>query len=382
MSSLPTSSLHRPGVWTPASSPRGADVHMVDAADAPSDRAWDAFLAATAGGQYAQSSCWAQAKMLLGWHVQRVVVTHGGQIAAGAQVLIRPLPHIGAVGYVPRGPLVAGDDPQLADLVTTGVRQIARRAQLRYVLVLPPPAQESLIGQALRRGGWRPRMRADMATATARIDLRHDRGTLLHAMRTSTRRNIRLAQRRGITVRLGTEQDLGLFHGLLVATQERQRFAGFPEAYYRGLWRLLHPLGHLHLHVAELAGEPVAASLTIAFGETVTDWASAWSGRHAKAHPNELLVWAAVEWAQARGYRYFDLDGIHPAVAAGVAAPDAHADGGTFFKLGFGGDPVLLPGPYEYLPNPLLRWLYAGVVQSRAAGPLVRRLEQLIRGVA
>jgi lipid II:glycine glycyltransferase (peptidoglycan interpeptide bridge formation enzyme) len=355
----------------------GYHVRLIDTSFDP---AWDAFLAAAPGGHYAQASLWAQAKMPLGWQVMRVVVTHSGQIRAGAQVLIRRLPLIGAIGYVPRGPLVAGDDHQLAALVTAWLLKVTQVYRLRYLLVLPPHSNEAII-QELLRSGCRPRARAETHTATALIDLTHDTDSILQAMRKSTRHNIRAALRHGMTIREGTADDIDIFHSLMLATGGRRRFPAFPKSYYRGLWNILHPAGWLHLHIAEYAGEPVAASLTISLGDTVTDWAGAWSGQHGKAHPNELLLWSTVNWAKARGHRYFDLDGINPTVAGGAVAPDPHTDGGTFFKLGFGADPVLYPGPYEYIPNPALRWLYTAIAHSIAAEPLRRRLEHIARGV-
>ena len=69
------------------------------------DPAWDTFLAETPGGHHVQTSLWAQVRAAAGWRAVRVVARRGDGIVAGAQVLIRPLPLVGAIGYVPRGPL-------------------------------------------------------------------------------------------------------------------------------------------------------------------------------------------------------------------------------------------------------------------------------------
>src|SRR5947209_3590344 len=166
-----------------------------------------------------------------------------------------------------------------------------------------------------------------------------------------------------------------------MATCKRYNFSTFSEEYYTGLWRILHPQGWLRLFVAEYAGEAVAVSLVIPFGNTVTDTIGAWSGRHAKAQPNELLEWTAIQWAKSQGHHYFDFDGITPEVARGESAPDARREGGTFFKLGFGGEAVLCPVAYEYLPNPFLRWVYTAIDQKIARGPGMMKIENFVRGL-
>ena len=62
------------------------------------DPAWDAFLAATPGGDHLQTSLWAQVKAPFGWRAARVVVTRDDRIVGGVQLLIRPLPLLGRLG--------------------------------------------------------------------------------------------------------------------------------------------------------------------------------------------------------------------------------------------------------------------------------------------
>src|SRR5271157_4421491 len=78
------------------------------------DPEWDAFLRATPGGSYQQTSFWARAKSFVRLRPVRVVIKHSETIVAGAQMLIRRVRPLGAVGYVTRGPLVAREHPGLA----------------------------------------------------------------------------------------------------------------------------------------------------------------------------------------------------------------------------------------------------------------------------
>jgi lipid II:glycine glycyltransferase (peptidoglycan interpeptide bridge formation enzyme) len=93
----------------------------------------------------------------------------------------------------------------------------------------------------------------------------------------------------------------------------------------------------------------------IAFGDTVSYKRGAWSGDQGQRHPNELLHWTAMRWAKQQGYRYYDFEGID------TAWPSGGTRSVSSFKLGFGGDVVQSPGPYELVTNPMLRRAYDGV---------------------
>lgn len=337
---------------------------------------WDAFLASAPGGHHAQTSLWAQAKTRLGWKVARVIASHRGRIAAGAQVLIRSLPLVGAVGYVAKGPVGAEECPELAGLVLREVHRLAQSWRMRYLAVQPHSRGHALARQLPGWGFWPQATVAAQPTATILLDLADDLDTILAGMHASTRYNIRLGLRRGIAVRHGTERDLPTFCRLLEATGQRQGFAPEPEAYIRELYRLLAPRGWLELLVAEYQGEPVSAALLIAFGDTVFYKRGAWSGRCGKHRPNEVMQWEAIRWAKAQGYRYYDFEGIDPAAAQALLrgeAPDLAAQTVTSFKLGFGGRVALFPEVYAYVYNPILRWACRAALPTVSQLPLLRQ---------
>jgi lipid II:glycine glycyltransferase (peptidoglycan interpeptide bridge formation enzyme) len=328
---------------------------------AAEDPEWDAFLAETPGGHHVQTSLWAQVKAALGWRIARIVVTQGEHIVAGGQVLLRPLPVVGAIGYVPRGPLFAVDDPVLAELVINELHQVARVHRVQYLVVQPPCNGEAL-AHSLSTWGFRPSKIEVAPTATVVIDLSMDLDDILGQMKSKTRYNIRHGQRKGITVREGTERDLSTFHRLLVATSRRQKFPSEPEEYYVKMWRVLGSRGYAKLFLGELEGEPVSALLAISFGDTVIYKRGAWSGCHGGRHPNYVLQWAAIMWAKSHGYHYYDLEGIELEAALAIMddepIPDSLKQSVTSFKLGFGGEMVLHPGAYDYVYHPLLRRAY------------------------
>jgi peptidoglycan pentaglycine glycine transferase (the first glycine) len=369
----------RPGAASFAAGPdfRIATSERVD------DRDWDAFLAGTPGGDHAQTSLWAALKATVGWTVARVVASRGGEIVGGAQMLLRALPLAGAVGYVPRGPLCALDDPALARAVVDALRGAARARGVRY-LIVQPPLDGHAVARALVAGGFRPTWLEPQPAHAVLIDLSQSLDGLLGQMKGKTRYNLRLGQRRGIAVREGGAEDLDTFYRLLVATGQRQRFPVQSREHFAEMWRLFAPPGHLKLFLAEHEGEAISAALTIPFGDTVTYKRGAWSGRQGNVHANEVLHWAAIGWARAHGYRYYDLEGIDAQTARRVASGEVEVGAGprsvTAFKLGFGGKVVLSPGNYDYVSNPLLRQVYAALAPRLVGTRLAVRLESVARG--
>jgi lipid II:glycine glycyltransferase (peptidoglycan interpeptide bridge formation enzyme) len=143
----------------------------------------------------------------------------------------------------------------------------------------------------------------------------------------------------------------------------------------------LDPLGQCALFIAEADGVPVATILLVAFGGRVVYKRGGWSGSHGDWRPNESLHWAAMRWAKEQGFAEYDFDGIEPdvarAVAAGVAGPEAtHV---TRFKLGFGGDVVLLPESLAYIPNRILRLGYTTVFPRIRRWRFVKRAIKRLR---
>ena len=338
--------------------------YQMQVSDEAEDPDWDAFVARAAGGHHVQTSLWGQVKALLGWRAVRVMVRREGDIVAGGQLLMRPLPIGGAVGYVSKGPLLALDDPLLADLVIGELGCVGRANHLKYLVVQPPRNGEGVVGRLLSHG-FRSALTEVGTLATVVLDLSRELDSILAAMRRNTRRNIRLGKRRGITVREGTERDLDIYYRLLVATSLRLRFRPYSREYFLEMWRAFSPHGWIKVFMAEYEGEVVSAQLAIPFGDTVISKMRVWSGCHGKRRPNELLVWTAIEWAKSHGYRYYDLGGIEPeaaqAILQGECLPDSLESTATSFKLGFGGQVTLLPEAYDYVYDPFLRWIYRNV---------------------
>ncbi|HQE92075.1 MAG TPA: peptidoglycan bridge formation glycyltransferase FemA/FemB family protein [Anaerolineae bacterium] len=311
---------------------------------------WDAFVAAHPAGTILQTSRWAQLKATFGWDWE--IVTLDDIPSGGALVLYRPLPlKVGTIAYIPRGPLV---DWNNAPTVTTlfEVLSTAARRHQAWALWLEPELLDTPAAQAqLRELKLQPARRTIQPPRTIIVDIAPAEDVILAQMRSKTRYNIRLAERKGVTVRAGTVDDTAAFYALMTETGNRDTFGIHSEAYYRRVFELFLPAGEAALLLAEVEGELVAALVVFALGAKAWYLYGASSDRHREKMPPYALQWAAIRWAKAHGCTSYDLWGIpdydEETLEAQFTARNDGLWGVYRFKRGFGGQIVRCVGLWE-----------------------------------
>ena len=261
---------------------------MFQVSDGGSVTQWDSFLRSHDSDQHLQSSLWSQVKSLNGWKTRRITVSDGKQIVGGAQLLMRKVKYLGTIGYVPKGPVLTGENESLARQLLEKIGEISTAERLQVLFV--QPSGFGVVVSALERQGFGISPVEIASSATLLVDLSLDLDAILSRMSKGMRNRIRRSQKRGITVREGTKADLPVFHRLLSATSARHGFSTFDLEYFQGMWDILDPAGCIKLFVSELDGEAASAQFCISFGNTVVAKQIGWSGQHGHLHPNESLT--------------------------------------------------------------------------------------------
>jgi lipid II:glycine glycyltransferase (peptidoglycan interpeptide bridge formation enzyme) len=94
------------------------------------------------------------------------------------------------------------------------------------------------------------------------------------------------------------------------------------------------------------------------------------------------VLWEAIRWAKANGYRWFDFGGIRE-IAASVLEdeqPDLSAlTGPELYKVGFGGTAFRYPVPVEIISSPLVRGGYDLMLGWPAGRRIVERTSHSLR---
>jgi len=336
---------------------------------------WNRFLESVPDSHHLQTSYWAELMALARWETDRLAVVQAGRIVAGLQLLHRQVSRVGRVGYVPRGPVFAGEDERLSKRLLSALLELAGKRRLRYLTVQPPRGGAKFVRELTSHGFIATPLQV-APTSTVLIDVQHPPEVLRARMNSSRRRALRKAEASGLRVRNGSAADLPAFHALLTASGKRHGFTPLALEYLERMWRMFAATDDIALFLAELDGEIIAGELDVTFGDTLVSKRTGWSGKHPKLHPNELVVWTAMNWARERGLKYYDMEGFDPELArkvvSGATVPEAGKLTHHWFKLGFGGQVVLLPDNYEIVRIPVVGTVHR-VVWGRWLGLDLKR---------
>ncbi len=346
---------------------------------------WNEVLGAFPEAHILQTREWASIKARVGWQAEPHLWRDGqGRVVAAAMLLRRRLAALPwSVLYAPKGPLLTSwEDAQLRQQVLDDLQHYARRTGAIWLKIDPDvvlgtgiPGQagatEHPVGRAvqdaLARRGWRFSTEQVQFRNTVLLDLTPSEDDLLAAMKQKTRYNIRLAFRRGVQVRVGSEADLPLLYRMYAETAARDGFIIRPRDYYLTVWRTLMAASMAEPLIAEVEGEPVAAVVIFRFGARAYYFYGMSTGKHRNKMPTYALQWEAIRRAKAAGCRWYDFWG----------APDVFDESdpmwGVFrFKQGFGAQVVRTLGAWDFPARPTLYGLFVQALPRALA--VTRRL--------
>jgi lipid II:glycine glycyltransferase (peptidoglycan interpeptide bridge formation enzyme) len=318
-------------------------------------------------GHLLQSPAWGELKSHFGWTPKQV---QSGD--AVAQILFRRLPLGRTIGYIPKGPIVDWRNLVQCHALFSLIHLEARKQRAIFLKVEPDISrpeghsdsnlleQSEALTHFFRQAHFVPGDTIQPQT-TLVIDISGDEETILATMKQKTRYNIRLAEKKGVTVRQGGEADLACFYHLAQLTASRDGFGIHSLSYYQMAYLLFTPRC-CALLIAEFEGEPLAALMVFRYKQDAYYLYGASSDTHRNLMATYLIQWAAIRWAKSQGCTRYDLWGIPNADPTRLEAEFSHRSEGLWgvyrFKRGFGGQIVQSVGAYDYIYNSFLYRLY------------------------
>jgi len=336
---------------------------------------WHQVLMALPNPHPLQSWPWAKLKENWGWSASPLRLDVRDDIEglpplAAALVLKRKLPNLPfSILYVPKGPILDYNDGALRRVAVAQLEQIARRERAIFIKIDPdvilgwgtgddrlsPTGSKFMLELGDR--GWRYSTDQIQFRNTVELDLQIEEDDLLKIMKQKTRYNIRLAERKGITVRLGTERDFGDLVNMYLETADRDDFTVRPPEYYHEAWTKFYNAGMLQPFIAEFEGQPVAAIIIIRYGKKAIYMYGASTDLERQRMPNYLLQWEAIRWAKQAGCEDYDFWG-----APDIFEEDDPLWGVWRFKAGFNGKVIRHIGAWDYPARPFWYWIYTVVM--------------------
>jgi len=313
---------------------------------------WNQFLSTHPNTHLLQTGEWGELKSAFGWKPARIV-----NEKSGVQILFRKLLLGFTIGYIPK----ANFDHSLwseIDFVCKHYHAI--------FLKLEPDLWNSQKPET-----WNLELRISphniQPPQTIIIDIKESEEEILARMKQKTRYNIRLAEKKGVTVR--SWDDIESFHKMMLMTGQRDGFGVHSLEYYRRAYELLHPKEMGELLVAEYEGKPLAALFVARNGHRAYYLYGASTDEERNRMPTYLLQWEAMKWAKACGCEEYDLWGVPDEDETTLEANfEKRHDGlwGVYrFKRGFGGELKRSVQAMDRVYNPLLYRAYLRFMGNR-----------------
>jgi peptidoglycan pentaglycine glycine transferase (the first glycine) len=358
---------------------------------------WNTLISKLPSPHFLQSYEWGEIKAKYGWVPYYAVWSEDGDfhvkqndlssfifpITAAALILKRTVSLRGLIKasilYAPKGPLLDWTNEALRNRVLNDLQAFAKEQKAIFIKMDPdvelgrglPGGEDDVIDQngqgvmaELKRRGWSYASDQIQFQNTVLIDLHATEEEMLARMKPKTRYNVRLAEKKGVSLRVGIQEDLPMLYKMYAETSVRDGFVIRDEEYYLTVWTMFMskvegqrsqpqaiPL------IAEVGGEAVAAIFLFIFGERAYYVYGMSRNAHREKMPTYLLQWEAMKIAKSKGCDVYDLWG------APEVFDESDSMWGVYrFKEGLGGEVVRTLGAYDFAPNKLLYKLYAEVM--------------------
>lgn len=313
-------------------------------------------------GHFAQSVGWG--KLKTEWTFEGIISRDdAGKIRGIMSVLVRKMPGLPtSVLYAPRGPVCdIHDRDTLADLMK-GAEQLAKKHR-GYALKLDTDVKsdDTEYLQIMESFGCKlPRDTKNFEGIQPRyvfrlyLDGRSDEEILM-SFTQSHRRKVRLATRRGVSVKIAQGDELPdalhQFYLLMLETGVRDNFVIRTEAYFKRLMDAMGESARLYMAYSE-DGTPIAGTLAIGYGNKVWYLYGASSNTHRDLMPNYLLQYSMIQWAVERGADVYDFRGV-----SGDLSEDNPLYGLYRFKKDFNGEFTEFCGELNLVYRPFMMFV-------------------------
>ena len=262
-----------------------------------------------------QSMNWADVKK--GWEREYVYLEEDGKIVMAMSLVIRKIIGSKSMIYAPRGPVGDIYDIQKVKKITEEVDKIAKKYNAFVFRFDPERYYDEKLEEMYVKEGYKVRNRKfgknELIQPRYNMILNISGKTeeeVFKGYSEKTRYNVRVAKRKGVTVRYSRDvEDLKTFYNLYVVTGIRDKIASRPYDYFE---RMLNTFdeNHMRIYIAEFEGEALSAAIAINYGKKTFYLYGASSNEKRNLMPNYLMQQEMIEWAIETGCDLYDFGGV------------------------------------------------------------------------
>ncbi len=313
----------------------------------------DSFVAAHKNGHFLQTSFWGRVKS--DWKWFGIICRNGDGIITGTlAVLLRRISKTSYhLMYAPRGPVCDLDDIDTVNALIDAAKSEGKKYRA-YKLKADKdtPIGNEAYQSILLSAGFRFKKRTCgfedfQCRCVFRLNLKEKTADeIFSSFHPKHRYNIRLAERRGVEIKICGKDKTDVFFNIMKVTGERDGFS-VPRAEYFA--DILDAFGeNARLYIAYYRNAPIAGALAVRYGEKTWYFYGGSLNSHRNAMPNYLLQWEMIKWAIESGCEIYDFRGVS-------ADTDEKAPlyGLYRFKKGFNGEFIEFSGEADLILKPL-----------------------------
>lgn len=313
---------------------------------------WNQLLSQKSNIHLLQTGEWGELKSKFGWKPVRIADGN-----TGVQILFRKLPLGFTIAYIPKATF---DKSLLSE-----IDAVCKSHRAIFLKIEP----DFWTGE--QPASWTLELKTSphniQPPNTIVIDISGSEDDILAKMKQKTRYNIRLAGKKGVTVRAW--DNIEAFHEMMLVTGGRDGFGVHSLEYYQRAYALLHSKGIGEILVAEYEGKPLAALFVARSGSRAYYLYGASTNEERNRMPTYILQWEAMKWAKERECEEYDLWGVPDEDEETLEANFQQRHDGLWgvyrFKRGFGGELKRAAQALDRVYNPLLYWAYLKFIGNR-----------------
>lgn len=240
---------------------------------------------------------------------------------------------------------------ELNDFIQKAI--ILAKEQKAFFLRFEPTYSDKFSFERLRFKKVKARLPED----SLYLDLNLSEEQILDLMKAKTRYNIRLAQKKGVKVRISSKlSDMKIFYELAKFTAKRDKIRFYDFEYFKNLLDCFGKKEILKIYVANFNGKDIASIIILNHYKKSIYLYGASGNEFRNVMAPYLLQWRAICDARKQGFRWYDFWGVAPLKEQEQVfyiKDEKHSwQGITKFKLGFAptsksGKYVTYPGCFE-----------------------------------
>jgi len=269
-----------------------------------------------------------------------IIKDENGHVAAMGQVRIKHVKMLGLkIGYIQSGPLVRAFDGTLR----CGVEPL-KALRMAYVgdivnvlRVMPNVCDDETGGHVsdmLIDSGFQP-VRRVAPYRTLILPSDGSEEAIRKRLRKSFRRDLRYAEKAGIEIRQGYNNELcNVLKELYLESLKRKGFRGLDVQQFIRIQQMLSSFEKMNIIVAYYGDEPVSALLSSNLGDTAIVLLAASNDRGLKCGSSYLIWYRGAVDAMSAEMKWCDLGGIDPCKNPNVYQFKARMGGHEVFHIG------------------------------------------------